>query len=232
MLGLVGSALAIPLAGCSGDGSPGNGDTPTGTEPTDTGTPTSSPTPSTPDSLANASFESGWSGWTVGQHLPTDPNYESTRPVAWSAGVTTEDATDGLASCRLFIDGSQDDGTVWVQQPVDLSAYDFLAVDYRVSDSFNEIRKAAAYAGPVPEEDLTEQDFDTSQSLEGHDRPGWKTFTYEVSHDGPGLVAVGFSIVWETGAHALLDDVRLSSEQPTTITPAETATDEGGAGTL
>mgnify|MGYP000185732018 CR=1 FL=1 len=185
------------------------GSTPTGTEPadptpTDTATPTPTDTgPDVPTSLVNGSFEEGWVGWSIGRDLPEDPNREGQQAVASRVGVTTEDATHGQASCRMFIDGSQDDGTVWVQQPVDLSAYDYLAVDYGVSTSFNEIRKAAVYAGPEPSKPLTETDFDTSKSLEGHSRSGWKTLTYEIDHDGPGLVAVGWSIVWETGAYAL-----------------------------
>jgi len=239
LLTLSGTALATTLAGCAGLGDGGDAGTPTGDPPT-TGDPTDGGTtpgddgePQVAGDLRNGSFEDGWAHWTVGRHLPDDPNREGDRAVASSHGVTTRNASDGVTACRLFIDGSQDDGTVWVAQPVDLSAHDYLAVDYVVSDSFNHIRNAAVYAGPEPDAPLVETDFDTSNSLEGHDGRGWKTFTYELDHDGPGIVAVGFSIVWETGANALLDDVRLTSDSPETVTPPTSTPDDGdGAGTL
>jgi len=248
MLALTGTALSTALAGCGAlaDGSDGTAtdsptDTPPASTPTDTpaptetatptpgdeGTQTATPTPDAPATLRNGSFEDDWAAWTVGRDLPTDPNRPGDRAVGSDVGVTTRRSSDGETSCRLFIDGSQDDGTVWVQQPVDLSEYDYLAVDYVASNSFNEIGKPAVYAGPEPDDSLTETDFDTSNSLEGHSRPGWKTFTYEVDHDGPGIVAVGFSIVWETGYRTFMDNVRLTTDEPATITPEPTPTESG-----
>lgn len=214
VLALTGSALMTTLAGCNAlDGSP---------EPTDT--PTDSP--DVPSDLVNGGFENDWAGLTVGRDLPVDPNRKGDRKVASETGVTTRKATDGTTSLRLFIDGSQDHGTVWVQHPVDLSAYDYLAVDYAVSMSFNVIRKAAVYAGPQPEKPLTEADFDTSSPLEGLDTSSWKTLTFDIGYDGPGLVAVGFSVVWETGIQTLLDHVRLSADPPSTMSPSP-PTDSG-----
>lgn len=233
MLAVTGSALATALAGCSADdGSGTESDQPTDTprrSPTDspilTPTDESPDTPRSPGSdLVNGSFEDDWAGWMIGRHLPEDPNREGTQSVASEVGVTTEDASDGRTSCRIFIDGSQDDGTVWVQQPVDLSEYNHLAVDYLVSGSFNEILQAAVYTGPDPDGSLVEREFDRSNSLAGHAAQGWKTFIYEVTHDGPGVVAVGLNIVWETGAASRLDNVRLTIDEPSTITPSETDT--------
>jgi len=254
MLALTGTALSTALTGCGvlanggDDGTPTNApdsgtDTatptadptevpPTATDtpsPTEEGTQTATPTPEAPADLRNGSFEDDWAAWTVGRDLPTDPNRPGDRAVGSDVGVTTRKSTDGETACRLFIDGSQDDGTVWVQQPVDLSEYDYIAVDYVVSNSFNEIGQPAVYTGPEPSEPLTEQDFDTSKSLEGHSGSGWKTFTYEVDHDGPGLVAVGFSIVWETGYRTFMDNVRLSADEPATITPEPTPTPTEGS---
>lgn len=228
-LALIGTTVATSLAGCPGLGNADGTDTPTETPAEETPTPTEPDlTPTVPTDVVNGSFEDGWAGWAIGRDLPVDPNYETERPVASEVAISTQAATDGIAACRLFINGSQDDGTVWVQQPVDLTGYTHLAVDYRVSDSFNEIRQPAVYAGPQPENGLVETDFDTSKSLEGHDAPGWQTFTYDVQHDGPGLLAVGFSIVWETGADAFLDNIRLSVDPPETVTPEATPTDAPG----
>ena len=109
----------------------------------------------------------------------------------------------------LTIDGSADDGTVWVQQPVDLSNVDTLAVPvYSEEASFNTRAQVAAYAGPEPEGGLVEADFDRSNAADGHD--DWTTFEYPVRDDGPGVVAVGTNVVWETRIASVIDDVRVS----------------------
>jgi hypothetical protein len=164
--------------------------------------------PSTPASegFQNPSFEDGLAGWTVGTDLPTDPN--TGQPVATEASVTDEPVSDGDSALALFIDGRQDDGTIWVQQPVDLSTVAELAVDiYSEQESFNTITKLAVYAGPDPGRGLTEGDFDTRRPTEDHE--GWKTQTYPVAPVMDGLVAVGISVVWETEVTRILDNVVL-----------------------
>lgn len=181
-LGVAGTT-AVPFAGCLTDGGRDEA------------------------SLVNAGFEAGLDGWTVGRDLPTDPNTGD--PVASAAEVTDDRASDGAHALSLALDGSQDDGTIWVQQPVDLGAAESLAVDvYSQSESFNTLTKVAAYAGPRPENPLTEERFDTSRPVEDH--AGWRTYEYAVDHDGPGLVAVGITVVWETNVTRFLDAVRLS----------------------
>lgn len=192
-LGAVGAGAAGWLAGCTGDGE---------TSPTATRTETPQ------KMLRNDSFEDGLTGWTVGRDLPTDPNADGDRPVTSSVSVTDHLASDGDRSCALSIDGRQDDGTLWVQQNVDLGGYDRLAVDlYSRQESFNVIAKVAAYTGPVPESGLLERDFDTTEAVEDH--AGWKTYEYDITHEGTGLAAVGISVVWETELTRYLDDVRL-----------------------
>ena len=195
-LATTGSLATLAVAGCLGgdDGSP--------TDP-GTGSPTDTPT----QTLQNGSFESDLGGWTVGKDLPEDPN-NSGEPVDSDVRTTTEVAADGDRALALEIDGSADDGTVWVQQEVDLTDVETLSVaGYSEQESFNEILKVAAYAGPFPHDDLAEADFDTTEHLADHE--GWKTYEYPVEHDGEGLIAVGVSIVWETTAVGILDDVRL-----------------------
>ena len=217
-IGAVAAGLST-LAGCQGDGSqpeesptdesPETSPTPT---PVEDGTPTRTPETGTPTQtpgpeLENASFEDGLRGWTIGRDLPADPNNPD-RKVASEADVTAHFASQGEQSIEFFLDGSADDGTIWVQQEVDLTDVETLAVDgYSASESFNTIAKMAVYAGPVPENGLTEGDFDTERATEDHE--GWKTYEYPVSHGGPGLVAVGISVVWETDVYRQLDDVRL-----------------------
>lgn len=206
-----GSLATLAVAGClDGDETDNESTTdPRTGSPTDTPTdsPTDSPTETPTQTLQNASFESALDGWTVGRDLPEDPN-NSGEPVDSDVRTSTEVAADGETALALEIDGSADDGTVWVQQEVDLSDVETLSVaGYSDQESFNEILQVAAYAGPVPEDGLAEADFDRSNQLADHE--GWKTDEYPVDHDGAGLIAVGLNIVWETTAVGVLDDVRL-----------------------
>lgn len=223
---LAGTASAAALlAGCSSsDASPATTDEPTDTptsDPTTTEPPTTDPTTTEPPttepptteppaesaSLENGGFESELEDWTVGKDLPEKPG-ESDEKVDSSVEVTTDRASDGESALQIFIDGSADDGTVWVQQQVDLSDVSTLKIDgYSEQNSFNTVLQVATYAGPVPENGLVETDFDREHSLWDHE--GWKTYEYDVEHDGTGLVAVGLNIVWETGAAGILDNVRL-----------------------
>lgn len=157
--------------------------------------------------LENPDFEDGLTGWTVGRDLPADPNTGG--PVDSEAVVTDERAASGTRSLSLFLDGSQDDGTIWVQQPVTLDGGQRLSVaTYSEQESFNTITKLAVYAGPDPRRALVETDFDTSLAIEDH--AGWERVSYPVSPASEGLVAVGISVVWETPVTRLLDDVRLT----------------------
>jgi len=187
---------AAALAGCTAPSeSSGNGTDPKGTPTT---------APGSPPALTNPGFESQLEGWTVGRDLPTDPNTGD--PVETNATTTDERASDGERSLALFIDGLQDDGTLWVQQPVRLADAETLAFDvYSPSESFNTRAKVAAYAGPDAE--LAEEDFDTTAAADGHE--GWNTFEYDVTSAAQGIVAVGVSMVWETELTTLLDNVRL-----------------------
>jgi hypothetical protein len=176
------------------------------TEPPTTEPPTTEP-PTDGGDLANGSFESALDGWTIGKDLPEKPG-ESDEPVDSDVEVVTTQASDGESGLQISIDGSADDGTVWVQQEVDLSEVSTLKVDgYSEQNSFNTVLQVATYAGPVPDGGLVEKDFDRSNSLWDHE--GWKTYEYDVDHDGQGLVAVGLNIIWETGAAGVLDTVRL-----------------------
>ena len=186
LLATLGTAATGSLAGCQAPGTDG-------TAP--------------PAELSNPSFEAGYRGWLVGRDLPTDPN--TGRPVASGTRIVSDPAVAGQRSLAVSIDGLQDDGTVWVQQAVDLSGADALSVAvHSPEESFNTLTKVAAYAGPRPARGrLREADFDTSAPVEDH--AGWRVYEYDVTASGPGVVAVGISVVWETQVTRYLDDVRL-----------------------
>lgn len=213
LLTVLGTGIATAAtAGCLGQGdggAPTDGTTTPGTSTPTTDNPTTrdptttKPTTTVPSSLSNGSFEDELAGWTVGKDMP-----EQVGPEGATATTTTDRAAHGDRSLALTLDGSHDDGTVWVAQQVDLTDVDQLTVDaWSPEPSFNEITQLAVYTGP--DKELSEQEFDTSEQVWDH--TGWKTYEYPVTHDGAGLVAVGISIVWETTAKRFLDNVRLVS---------------------
>lgn len=219
----LGSALTAGIAGCSqlsNDGpddetDPDDGSDPNGTDDpgneTDpengTGDPDDSPQQ---PSLCNPSFEDDLSGWTVGKDLPTTPG-ESDEPVDHSASTTADDASDGDRSLELYIEGVADDGTIWVEQPVDLTDVQTVTVDvYSRMNSANRMSQVAFFAGEKPDGGLSEEDFDREQDIEDHS--GWKSYAYSVAElEGDVTVAIGMNIVWETDITRRFDDVRLET---------------------
>lgn len=161
-LAAVGTAVTGTLAGCgAGDGStatpddaPSPTDTPAGIPPTETpaGTPSPTDTPTDrPGGLRNPSFEDGLDGWDVGQDLPEDPNNPG-QPVDAAVRATTDRANTGASSVEMRIDGSADDGTVWVAQGADFAGAERLAVHcYSPEQTFNLLAELAVYTGPMPE---------------------------------------------------------------------------------
>ncbi|WP_249038717.1 hypothetical protein [Haloterrigena salifodinae] len=172
--------------------------------------PDRSTTPSS-RALRNGSFESYLDGWTVGTDLPSVPG-ESTDPVAHSVSITSERASDGDHSLALYIDGTADDGTIWVEQPVNVSRVRTVTVDvYSQQESFNRMSQVAFFAGKKPRSGLEESDFDREKDIEDHS--GWKTYSYSVDDlSGTVTLAVGMNVVWETGVRRYFDDVRLVTE--------------------
>lgn len=164
--------------------------------------------PSAPGELANPSFEDGLLAWVIGRDMPLDPN--TGQYVASRARSTTEFASEGERSCELFVDGRQDDGTIWAQQAADLTDVTRLTFDvYSPEKSANTISRVAAYAGPRPNRGyLREEHFDTTRAVEDHE--GWETVEYPVDAEGIGLVAAGISVGWETEITRHVDHVRLS----------------------
>ena len=221
LLTVAASSAAVAAAGCTG-----SGDEPTdeSDDPDDTNPNESDDTPQngsdpeeSPDDdpvaeLTNGSFEDDLNEWTVGTDLPEEPG-DSTEKVGHGAEVVTKNASEGSASVEFFLDGSADDGTIWVAQRADLSSTDAVLVDvYNDEKSFNILTQVAFYAGEKPSGELVEVDFNRENSIEGHS--GWKTFRYDVSDiDGEATVAVGMNIIWETGVRHVFDNVRLEAAE-------------------
>ncbi|QRV17360.1 hypothetical protein JMJ58_19760 [Haloterrigena salifodinae] len=112
----------------------------------------------------------------------------------------------------LYIDGTADDGTIWVEQPVNVSRVRTVTVDvYSQQESFNRMSQVAFFAGKKPRSGLEESDFDREKDIEDHS--GWKTYSYSVDDlSGTVTLAIGMNVVWETGVRRYFDDIRLVTE--------------------
>jgi hypothetical protein len=169
--------------------------------------------PNPPDVILHEGFETGLDGWQRDYELPWDPN----RPgevVEWSIETSAGPAAEGLFSVRFFVDGRQDDGTIWLVKALDMQPGTTYDVDLQLqlwseSESFNTVAAVAAYAGPQPP--ATESDFDVSQPA--NLAAGWVDYGYlfRATSDGAGRlwVAFGITVLWETELEYFIDDVRI-----------------------
>lgn len=205
LLMLATSGTVAGFAGCStlDDALPEENDNSTDNNPDETGG-----TSEGPAELQNPSFEDGLTGWTVGTDLPMRPG-EDDEKVNHEAEVRSQEAADGEQSMYFFLEGTADDGTVWVEQEVDFTGVDEATVDvYSEQESFNIITQVAFFAGMKPDTGLQEADFDRDEDVQDHE--GWKTYTYDVSGiEGVATLAVGMNIVWETGYGTFFDNIAL-----------------------
>lgn len=169
------------------------------------------------------SFEDGFEGdlstWQMGADVPMDPNNPG-NPVAWSIQASLDQAAEGNRSARFELDGSQDDGTIWLTRAFEVPANERIDVDLDFQlwnegpSMANTLIKVAAYAGPQPPE--AEGDFNTERP--GNRVEGWDEYEYrfsaQSSADGQIWVAFGISVVWETQVVYYIDDVNVEIEQP------------------
>jgi len=165
------------------------------------------------------SFEGDLSNWEISADVPMDPNNPGNR-VAWSIAGSEEQAAEGNRSAKFELDGSQDDGTIWLARAFDVPANQRVNVDlgfqlWSQSQSMaNTLINVAAYAGPQPPE--VEQDFNTERP--GNRVEGWDEYNYRFSAQsspaGQVWIAFGISVVWETQVFYYIDDVSVEIDQP------------------
>jgi hypothetical protein len=159
-------------------------------------------------------FEASLDGWQTGADVPDDPN-NPPNPVAWSIDTSDERASEGISSAEYFLDGRQDDGTIWLARSFAAMPYCkhrvLLTFDlWSPSESFNTIAKVAAYAGATAPQ--KEADFDTSEPAD--QQAGWTQYRYEFDVTpgaaGEVWVAFGISAVWETEMTYNIDTVSIT----------------------
>lgn len=182
--------------------------------------------PGTTETITDG-FEGGIQAWTPGSDVPEDPNRPG-RPVAWNITASDERAHVGDWSVEYELDGSQDDGTIWLTRPIQVErdqAYEanVSAWAWSPSESFNTrayLVMSLANQTPAVEEDFPEPGANTNTTPDAERgglrevldrREGWTEyrFGWNVPADANRTLhlAVGISAVWETEMVFYVDDV-------------------------
>ncbi len=159
-------------------------------------------------------FEDGFGDWVIDADVPLDPNNPG-HYVDWSITRSTDVASSGQYSLKLYIDGRQDDGTIWIERKIAVQkdsqiqvgiSFDFYSDHESLA---NTIAVVCAYAGirkPRAEEHFTV--IGNANEVEG-----WKRYSYTAKIDTGTSeeiwVALGLSVRWETHMTYYIDDVEV-----------------------
>ena len=159
-------------------------------------------------------FEEDFGGWEGDADVPSDPNNPGS-PVDWNVSRVTSPVKSGQYSVELYIDGRQDDGTVWIEKALSVKRNSQIQVKvyfdvYSGSESFNVIAGVVGFAGTSNPE--VEADFTVLG--QANEVSGWKRYTHtatlKTGSSGEVWVAVGISVLWETEMTYNLDDVEVT----------------------
>jgi len=157
--------------------------------------------------------EENFGEWSANKQVPQDPNNPG-HLVQWHIRRASNVSRSGAYSAELFIDGKQDDGTIWLERKISVkqNAQIRLSVSfwlYSEQESFNTIAAVVAYAGIA--KPAVEEDFAVVGSA--NEVAGWKNYVCEANVNtdstAEAWVAVGISVRWETTMTYYIDDVKI-----------------------
>ncbi|UCD40111.1 MAG: hypothetical protein JSV87_00750 [Candidatus Bathyarchaeota archaeon] len=158
-------------------------------------------------------FELGFDVWTEDADLPQDPN-EPGSSVAWHVSRVASTAHSGQYSAEMYIDGRQDDGTVWIEKRVPVESDRQVRVEvsfafYSEQESFNVVAGVCAYVGTS--NPTVEADFMVIGNA--NEVAGWKRYshaaTFQTGSSEQAWVAVGITVRWETEMTYNFDDIEI-----------------------
>ncbi len=161
--------------------------------------------------IVQEGFEAGLKDWAKGSDVPPDPN--SRKPVAWAIDLAQEQVAGGNWSTRWFLDGRQDDGTIWLMRTLAVPKNRPLSMTISLqlwspSQSANTRAYVVAYAGvlmPVEEAEFTYRE-------PADKKAGWQRYSFTIPimrTAGEIWIAFGISVAWETLLEYFMDDVRI-----------------------
>jgi len=156
-------------------------------------------------------FENGMGTWIADADVPEDPDNPG-QPVEWHIRRVENPSHSGQFSLELFIDGRQDDGTVWIETKIASRRRLQVKVSfwlYSEEQSFNTLTAICAHIGTENPE--TEDDFYVLEPA--NEVAGWKKYEYSAvldpSQSREVWVAVGISVRFETYLTYYIDDVEV-----------------------
>jgi hypothetical protein len=156
-------------------------------------------------------FENGFGDWVAEADVPLDPANPG-HFVEWNITRSTDISSSGQYSLKLFMDGRQDDGTIWIERKIAVQKNVRIHVNvsfnfYSQHESFNTIAAICAYVGVRNPE--AEDDFSVIGNA--NEVEGWKKYSLTVDIDTGSSeeiwVALGISVRWETYMTYYIDDV-------------------------
>jgi hypothetical protein len=151
--------------------------------------------------------------WFINGYVPQDPNNPG-HTVQWHIKRVSNISHSDVHSMELFVDGKQDDGTIWLERKISVKKDAQIRVSvsfwlYSEQESFNTIAAVVTYAGiakPQVEDDFAVVGF-------ANEAAGWKNYAYTANFStnsvGEAWVAVGILVRWETYMTYYVDDVRI-----------------------
>lgn len=157
-------------------------------------------------------FEEGF-GWTSNADVPLNPNNPG-HTVDWHIKRVIGFAHSGQYSLEFFLDGRQDDGTIWIERKINVERKTQIQLEisfwfYSEQASFNTIAAVCVYAGVCSPK--IEEDFVVLGPA--NQVAGWKRYVYtpslDVGSSGELWVALGITVRWETVMTYYMDDVEI-----------------------
>ena len=159
-------------------------------------------------------FENDFGNWTIGSHVPEDPNNPGHR-VEWHVERSSNHSFSGKNSVLFWIDGRQDDGTIWITRKLTLEPNSEKSVNisfqlWSGEESFNTL---AAVVGYIDEnKPQAETDFQVLGAA--NQVSGWKAYSLSngivTNNTGEVYVALGISVRWETELIYFADSIEIT----------------------
>ncbi len=159
-------------------------------------------------------FENDFGNWTIGSQVPEDPNNPG-HNVEWLIGRSTNQSYSGEYSVLFWIDGRQDDGTIWITRklPIEPNSEKSVNISFQLwsgEESFNILAVVVGYIGENKPQG--EADFQVLGAT--NQVPGWKAYSFSseivTANTGEVYVALGISVRWETELIYFVDNAEIT----------------------
>lgn len=158
-------------------------------------------------------FENDFGEWNANADVPPDPNNPD-QSVEWHINRVSNVSHSGQYALEFFIDGRQDDGTIWIEKKISVKkqSQNQIRVSfwfYSEQESFNTIAVVCTYIGT--KNPAVEEDFIVLGPA--NEVAGWKNYTQTVNLNSGSSeelwVAIGTSVRWETQMTYYIDDIEI-----------------------